>query len=1068
MCTQKPYDMNPKDPTSSGSTKAQAADMQDDNWALTNGSFDTIWTTTLPAEGMAIPSVFFDMFFSNVFNTGTLDMAQVVIKVKTQPSVGATLCFLPDSGANITAIPQDEFVAFGGKLSCLRDNNPPPLLHRWLTDPDMVGLSVALLHFPPSSCHEERKVWIINGLRSPVLSRASCFALDILTSKYLLGGNLNHLTSISNLDTTTQPLMSTLATLYPKALSGKCGIMEGEEVTAKLCPNAKPITTYSNRPIPINLKQAFEDKLQEQLAMGILEPAEDENSPGEWLNPMVVTWKKNAKKAWITADVRELNKATIRPTYYGAAPLHGGLQHSNLCPIFHHGLKGFHQIVLSPASRWLTTFVTPMGRYRYRRMPMGWHGSSDVFNSRMSWALKDVPNVGRVVEDMIIYTDTLELQACEEASISINTNKVQFCQTHVSFGGYLVSRGQYRIDPSLTIDLREFPTPKNRTELRSILGLAQQLGNSTHEITCLIEPLRTLNSDKNLWAWLPHHQSAFNDTRRAPLVPNTCLDFTLAAAQNYWWMHHDAMGLDFYSDNGTKPTITGALSNAAHELLPHMKPTGPVWQSWRCWGPHGQHKYVTGLAHFTIVTDSNPLVPILNDKRLDQVTNDRVLKLKMMLSCFNFTTRHQQGSLHVIPDAFSRSPHNFPETKDLLLTPEDDSDRELIINAANNYLTPDLNQNNPSEQICPDARLEAIRSEGNKHPTYATLKATMRDGWPKSKQSLPNGLLQPYYKHRTDLYEHNGLILFGPRLLIPESLQRKMLQHLHSAHQGITKTSSRAERSVWWSSINHDILQAVQRCQTCQERLPSHAPKPLQHIPKASQPFEKMHADIFEANGKHYLVTTDEFTGWPSLACIHNMTSHTLINSFRTIFLATRVPNTLQLDNAPQFVLLQEALPMHPIAHDPQWRRPVQELDEIAQSQKAKLRANYDQHTCPLHTLAEGTPVMIQDPTTKRWTGQEYVIQTLSKHDYIIKQECGRTIQRKRVLLRVRHFTTPIKQKSPLPVEQSHQENNNPLPITPLPTLRGALEDPINVPKPLTPPSWAKVTSKHTLPFKLS
>ncbi|TRY63307.1 hypothetical protein TCAL_13597, partial [Tigriopus californicus] len=157
----------------------------------------------------------------------------------------------------------------------------------------------------------------------------------------------------------------------------------------------------------------------------------------------------------------------------------------------------------------------------------------------------------------------------------------------------------------------------------------------------------------------------------------------------------------------------------------------------------------------------------------------------------------------------------------------------------------------------------------------------MRNGWPTSKQSRPYGLLQPYYKDRTDLYEHNRLIVFGPRLLFPESLRRKMLQHLHSAHQEITKTTARAKQSVWWPGINHDkyymqfrdAKYAKNVSHYMHQSLCSTSPKQANHI--------------FEANGKHYLVTTDEFTGWPSLAHIHNMTSQTLINSFPTIFLAT-------------------------------------------------------------------------------------------------------------------------------------------------------------------------------------
>lgn len=80
-------------------------------------------------------------------------------------------------------------------LSCLSDNNPappPPHMangshHGW----SICGSFVALLHFPPSGQQNKRKIWVINGLHAPILSRASYFALNILSSKYFPGGVSN-------------------------------------------------------------------------------------------------------------------------------------------------------------------------------------------------------------------------------------------------------------------------------------------------------------------------------------------------------------------------------------------------------------------------------------------------------------------------------------------------------------------------------------------------------------------------------------------------------------------------------------------------------------------------------------------------------------------------------------------------------------------------------------------------------------------------------------------------------------------------------------------------------------
>jgi Reverse transcriptase (RNA-dependent DNA polymerase) len=240
--------------------------------------------------------------------------------------------------------------------------------------------------------------------------------------------------------------------------------MTGGPVSIKVHPEATPRQAYSTRSIPIHLREAFDRELDEQLAAGILEEAEDTSDPSEWLHPMVVTRKKDVNKCRITVDLRDLNRVTVRPVYPAMSPWQTVSTIPASAKFFSvlDGLKGFHQVALDEASRRLTTFVTPRGRMRYRRMPMGWCGSSDVFHERMAKALEHVPNVARVVEDVLVYSDTEEqheeavarvLEAMDRHDISVNLEKVQFCLPRVKFGGFVLSHGSYVIDDELTNDL---------------------------------------------------------------------------------------------------------------------------------------------------------------------------------------------------------------------------------------------------------------------------------------------------------------------------------------------------------------------------------------------------------------------------------------------------------------------------------------------------------------------------------------------------------------------------------------------------------------------------------------
>ena len=52
-------------------------------------------------------------------------------------------------------------------------------------------------------------------------------------------------------------------------------------------------------------------------------------------------------------------------------------------------------------------------------------------------------------------------------------------------------------DPEKIRAINDFPKPTNITELRSFLGLANQLGNFTKELSSLTQPFRDLLKTKN-------------------------------------------------------------------------------------------------------------------------------------------------------------------------------------------------------------------------------------------------------------------------------------------------------------------------------------------------------------------------------------------------------------------------------------------------------------------------------------------------------------------------------------------------------------------------------------------
>jgi len=216
----------------------------------------------------------------------------------------------------------------------------------------------------------------------------------------------------------------------------------------------------------------------------IIEPV---SGATDWLHPIVVVPKKNTTDIRMCVDLTKLNRYVKRPTDPQLTPwevvrsIPRGKKHFAAFD----ALKGYHQVELDEDSKALTTFMTPFGRFRYKRMPMGMSSAGDEFTLRYGGAVDHVVQ-GRVTEDVLLFADSLEelvesaeefVKVCSENNITLNAKKIQWNRPEVLFGGFIINGDGYHIDPALSKALREFPQPKNQTDVRSFFGLANQTCN---------------------------------------------------------------------------------------------------------------------------------------------------------------------------------------------------------------------------------------------------------------------------------------------------------------------------------------------------------------------------------------------------------------------------------------------------------------------------------------------------------------------------------------------------------------------------------------------------------------
>ena len=67
----------------------------------------------------------------------------------------------------------------------------------------------------------------------------------------------------------------------------------------------------------------------------------------------------------------------------------------------------------------------------------------------------------------------------------------------------------------------------------------------------------------------------------------------------------------------------------------------------------------------------------------------------------------------------------------------------------------------------------------------------------------------------------DGVLMYGNRTVIPPALRKEVSDHLHDAHQGVSKMTYRAKDSIFWPGMSNDITKARIQYRSCKEYAPT-------------------------------------------------------------------------------------------------------------------------------------------------------------------------------------------------------------------------------------------------------
>ena len=81
--------------------------------------------------------------------------------------------------------------------------------------------------------------------------------------------------------------------------------------------------------------------------------------------------------------------------------------------------------------------------------------------------------------------------------------------------------------------------------------------------------------------------------------------------------------------------------------------------------------------------------------------------------------------------------------------------------------------------------------------------------------------IKPFVRKWDSLWVQDDVILLENRTVIPTILRQRVLDCLHSAHQGVSQMVARADLAVYWPNMHQDLVQVRNECATCRLNAPS-------------------------------------------------------------------------------------------------------------------------------------------------------------------------------------------------------------------------------------------------------
>lgn len=418
----------------------------------------------------------------------------------------------------------------------------------------------------------------------------------------------------------------------------------------------RPIALHPYK-LPPPLAAELNRQLTKMLQHGIIA-----FSDSDYAAPVILRPKKSPGEWRIIVDFRRLNKV-MKSDEFPLPDMNSMLSSFSGCKWF-SGLDlrhGYWNILVDPADRHKTAFITPDGLFEWNRCPMGIKRCPALFQRVMNYLFRDMPYVRVYLDDIVIASKTFEdhmkhvesvMHVIHKYGLKIRADKCTFFTDEIEFLGVTVNAEGIKPTDKSKRKIMDFVQPRNVKQVQQFMGVVQWVGKWIPGLSDQMRYISALQRKNVKFFWTGECEDAFQRIRDLVKKSNILIhpDYTKP-----FYIYCDASSYAIGAvlcqkdkDDNMRPV------EFASRMLTETQ------QKWHCseqeiyaavWSIEKWRKFLYA-SKFYLYTDHKNLEELFNKAK--DFKSGKLYRWSIRLQEYDFNARYLEGEKNLVADYLSR------------------------------------------------------------------------------------------------------------------------------------------------------------------------------------------------------------------------------------------------------------------------------------------------------------------------------------------------------------------------------------------------------------------------------